>query len=80
MYFQQFVLILEDCIRGLKFRVDIEALLPHVRFLIERFINKENVIASSGGFIEDDRIMITERPLVGNKCLLKKVNCHKRTT
>ena len=56
-----------------------EALYPHERQFIERFVNKDKIIDASIGFIEGDLIRIIEGPLIGNESLIKKINRHKRT-
>ena len=71
--------MIEGCVRILKYKDDVEALYPHERMFIERFVNKDKVIDSSIGFIEGDHIRIIEGPLVGNESLIKKINRHKRT-
>ena len=78
-FYQQFISIIDGCIKVLKYKDEVEALYPHERAFIERFVNKDNIIDSSLGFIEGDRIRIIEGPLVGNESLIKKINRHKRT-
>ena len=78
-YYQQEISMIEGCVRILKYKDDVEALYPHERMFIERFVNKDKVIDSSIGFIEGDHIRIIEGPLVGNESLIKKINRHKRT-
>ena len=78
-FYQDFMSMMDGCIRILKYKDDIEALAPHERAFIERFIDKKKVIDTSIGFIEGDRIRIIEGPLIGNESLIKKINRHKRT-
>jgi len=78
-FYQEFMSIIDGCIRIIKYKDDVEALAPHERAFIERFIDKKKVIDSSIGFIEGDRIRIIEGPLIGNESLIRKINRHKRT-
>lgn len=78
-FYQQFIVIHVGCVRLLRYKDDVEALYPHERAFIERFVNKDRIIDSSFGFIEGDRIRIVEGPLIGNESLIKKINRHKRT-
>lgn len=78
-FYQKFIVIHEGCIRLLHYKDQVEALYPHERAFIERFVNKERIIDSSVGFIEGERIRIIEGPLIGSESLIKKINRHKRT-
>lgn len=78
-FYQQSISIIDGCVKILKYKDDVEALYPHERSFIERFVNKDKVIDASIGFIEGDRIRIVEGPLIGNESLIKKINRHKRT-
>ena len=78
-YYQQSIAILDGCVKILKYKDEVEALYPHERQFIERFVNKDKVIDASIGLIEGDRIRIIEGPLIGNESLIKKINRHKRT-
>lgn len=78
-FYQQFIAIREGCVKLLRYKDEVEALYPHERAFIERFVNKDRIIDSSIGFIEGDRIRIVEGPLIGNESLIKKINRHKRT-
>lgn len=78
-FYQQEISMFDGCVRILKYKDDVEALYPHERLFIERFVNKDKVIDASLGFIEGDRIRIIEGPLIGNESLIKKINRHKRT-
>ena len=78
-YYQQSISIIEGCVKILKYKDEVEALYPHERQFIERFLNKDKVIDSSIGLIEGDRIRIVEGPLIGNESLIKRINRHKRT-
>lgn len=78
-FYQQHISCIDGCIKILKYNDEIDALMPYEREFIERFINSENIIDSSIGFIEGERIRIIEGPLVGNETFIKKINRHKRT-
>ena len=78
-YYQQSIAIIDGCVKILKYKDEVEALYPHERQFIERFVNKDRIIDASIGFIEGDRIRIIEGPLIGNESLIKKINRHKRT-
>lgn len=78
-FYQEFIAIREGCIKLLRYKEEVEALLPHERAFIEHFVNKDKVIDSSVGLIEGDRIRIIEGPLIGNESHIKKINRHKRT-
>ena len=78
-YYQQSIYILDGCVKILKYKDEVEALYPHERQFIERFVNKDKIIDASIGFIEGDLIRIIEGPLIGNESLIKKINRHKRT-
>jgi transcriptional antiterminator NusG len=55
-----------------------QSLYPHERSFIESFTNQQRIIETSTGFIEGDRIIITEGPLVGHESLIKRIDRHKR--
>ena len=78
-FYQQYIAIIDGCIKVLKYKDEVEALYPQERKFIERFVSKDSIIDSSFGFIEGERIRIIEGPLVGNESLIKKINRHKRT-
>lgn len=78
-FYQQSMSIIDGCIRILKHKDDVEALYPHERDLIERFINPNQVIDVSHGFIEGDKIRIIDGPLIGKESMIVKLNRHKRT-
>jgi transcriptional antiterminator NusG len=58
--------------------VGTQSLYPHERSFIESFTNSEHIIESSTGFIEGDKIIITEGPLVGHESEIKRIDRHKR--
>ncbi|MDP3306603.1 MAG: antiterminator LoaP [Erysipelotrichaceae bacterium] len=55
-----------------------ESLYPHEKEFLMKFANKDHVINQSQGFIEGDKIVITEGPLIGHESLIKKIDRHKR--
>ena len=71
--------IIDGCIRILKHKDDVEALYPHERLMLERFIDQDQVIDVSHGLIEGDRIQILDGPLVGKESMITKINRHKRS-
>lgn len=46
--------------------------------LIKRLTNKQHVAEVSVGYIEGDRLIISEGPMVGMEAMVKKINRHKR--
>lgn len=46
--------------------------------LIRRLTNKQHVAEVSVGYIEGDRLIISEGPMVGMEALVKKIDRHKR--
>lgn len=46
--------------------------------ILERLLGVNNVVATSVGFIEDDRVVITEGPLVGFESSIVHIDRHKR--
>lgn len=59
--------------------LEVDTVLPHERAWIESYCDKQFVIEPSIAYIEGDRIVITEGPLMGHESEIKKVNRHKRT-
>lgn len=55
-----------------------ESLYPHEKEFLMKFANKDHVINQSQGFIEGDKIVITEGPLIGHESLIRKIDRHKR--
>lgn len=46
--------------------------------LIRRLTNKQHVAEVSVGYIEGDRLIISEGPMVGMEAMVKKIDRHKR--
>ena len=59
--------------------LEVDTVLPHERAWIESYCDDKFVIEPSIGYIEGDRIIITEGPLMGHESEIKKVNRHKRS-
>lgn len=55
-----------------------QSLYPHERSFIESFTNHQRIIETSTGFIEGDKIIITEGPLVGHESQIKRIDRHKK--
>ena len=70
--------VIDGCIKILKYKDDIEAIYPHERQFLERFIDQDQVIDVSHGFVDGDRIRIMDGPLVGKESLIVKIDRHKR--
>lgn len=47
--------------------------------LIETLTNKQHIAEMSIGYIEGDRLIVQEGPLMGMEALVKKIDRHKRT-
>jgi len=60
-------------------RVGTETILPLERKFIEQYTNHERVIEPSIGFIQGDKVIITEGPLIGHESDIKRIDRHKRT-
>ena len=78
-FYYQSVKMIDGSIRILKHKEDVEALYPHEREMIERFINKDYIIEVSNGYIEGDKVRIVDGPLIGQESHIVKINRHKRT-
>jgi transcription termination/antitermination protein NusG len=65
-------------IKLLKHDQETESLYPHEKEFLMKFANKDHVIKESEGFIEGDKIIITEGPLMGHESMIKKIDRHKR--
>ena len=77
-YIQNEIQHLTGFIRLLKHDNQTESLYPHEKEFLMKFANKDHVIKESEGFIEGDKIVITEGPLIGHESLIKKIDRHKR--
>lgn len=70
---------LKEFVRVLRHREqDLETVYPEEKAWILKYCDRQMVIEPSIGYIEGDRILITEGPLVGQEHLIKRVNRHKR--
>jgi transcriptional antiterminator NusG len=58
--------------------VGTQSLYPQERSFIESFTNSQHIIGTSTGFIEGDKIIITEGPLVGHESQIRRIDRHKR--
>ncbi|MEI7667884.1 MAG: antiterminator LoaP [Erysipelotrichaceae bacterium] len=56
----------------------LETILPEEKAFLKAFMNKDNEIDASSGFIEGDQIIITSGPLVGKESIIKRIDRHKR--
>lgn len=54
------------------------ALSKEERALLERLLNKDKVLETSCGYIENDKVVITEGPLLGFESSITKIDRHKR--
>ncbi len=57
----------------------LETLHPHEKEFLIKFTNEDFVLEESIGFIENDKVIITEGPLKGHETMIKKIDRHKRT-
>ena len=78
IFYHQSMAVIDGCIKILKYKDDIEAIYPHERQFLERFIDQDQVIDVSHGFVDGDRIRIMDGPLVGKESLIVKIDRHKR--
>ena len=56
----------------------ISAIHPKEEAVLERLVEKDEMVDMSYGIIENDRVQILEGPLMGMEGLVKKINRHKR--
>lgn len=54
------------------------ALTSEERYFIERLLSKDKVLVTSVGYIENDKVIITDGPLVGYESSITKIDRHKR--
>lgn len=45
---------------------------------LQKFGREEQIVEMSQGMIENDKVIITSGPLMGNEALIKKIDRHKR--
>lgn len=70
----------EGFIRLLKYDNEgLETILPEERQFIECFCDKQKVVQPSIGFIEGEKVVISEGPLLGQESAIKRIDRHKRT-
>lgn len=69
---------LEGVVKVLKHKEETEALWPEEKAFISALINKENVVETSIGLKVDDKVIITDGPLVGKESQIVKIDRHKR--
>ncbi len=53
-------------------------LTPEEEVFIQNIINEEYLVKMSVGFIEGDKVTVTEGPLMGLEGLIRKIDRHKR--
>lgn len=51
---------------------------PSEENLIKRLTNKQHIAEISVGYIEGDRLIISEGPMMGMEAMVKKIDRHKR--
>lgn len=68
----------EGIIKELKYADDISALYESEIAYLKGLLNQENVLKLSTGFIENDKIIITDGPLIGYESQIIKIDRHKR--
>ena len=56
----------------------ISAIHPKEEAVLERLVEKDEMVDMSYGIIENDRVQILEGPLMGMEGFVKKINRHKR--
>jgi len=54
------------------------ALSTEERNFLEKLLNKNKVLETSTGYIENDKVVITEGPLLGYESSITKIDRHKR--
>lgn len=62
----------------LKTGEDITPVTPREEDFIKKLIGKDKVAEVSVGYIEGDKLIVTEGPLIGMEGLVKKIDRHKR--
>ncbi len=62
----------------LKTGEDITPVTPREEEFIKKLIGKDKVAEVSVGYIEGDKLIVTEGPLIGMEGLVKKIDRHKR--
>ncbi|MEG0274757.1 MAG: antiterminator LoaP [Longicatena sp.] len=65
-------------IKELKYDDEIPSLLPEERQYLERLVNSDKVVETSKGFVENDKVVITEGPLMGYESSIVKIDRHQR--
>ncbi len=69
----------EDIIRILKYGDSDEITLQEDECReLKRLLNNDHCVELSVGFIEGDKIIVQEGPLMGRESIIKKINRHKR--
>ena len=56
----------------------LEVILPSEKQFLQQFTNAQHVIEESIGFIENDKVIITQGPLKGHESMIVKIDRHKR--
>jgi len=70
---------LEGVIRLLEHdRIGTESILPHERAFIEKYTSPKRIIEPSYGFIQGDKVVITDGPLMGRESEIIRIDRHKR--
>lgn len=55
-----------------------ESILPHERAFIEKYTSPKRIIEPSYGFIQGDKVVITDGPLMGRESEIIRIDRHKR--
>lgn len=81
----EFVMATYDCIhksnniiRLLRYNEDMISLRKEEKSYIEDLLQGEEYIKSSSGYIQGDKVVITNGPFVGKESVIKSINRHKR--
>ncbi len=69
---------LEGVIKVLKHKSNAEALWPEEKEFIQSLCNKDNIVETSKGLKVNDKVLITEGPLIGKESQIIKIDRHKR--
>lgn len=65
-------------VKELKYDDEIPSLLPEERQYLEHLLNSDNVVETSKGYVEYDKVVITEGPLKGYESSIVKIDRHQR--
>jgi len=70
---------MQELIRVVRYSATFDILIaPEERNLLDILLNDERCLEASKGFIENDRVYVTEGPLIGRESIIRKIDRHKR--